>query len=215
MFLIGNWKMHGSFHEVSSFIEKIEPTPLGVTPVLCFPFPYLKDFASLLHTKGYGLSAQDCSHEAIGPFTGQVSASMLKDVGCRYVIVGHPERACFETDEHVYKKAERALEAGLRPIICTTEINNIEQRAPLSHECLIAYEPAVGSDSLPSDLEQASHQLKNRVNSRPILYGGGVTAENLETIAQWFDGVLVGRASLDAAVWNKLLHKMVSRKQRA
>jgi triosephosphate isomerase len=215
MFLIGNWKMHGAFHEVSSFIEKTESTPLGVTAVLCFPFPYLKDFASLLHTKGYSLGAQDCSHEAIGPFTGQVSASMLKDVGCRYVIVGHPERACFETDERVYKKAERALEEGLRPIICTTEVNNIEQRAPLSQECLIAYEPAVGSDSLPPYLEQAWHQLKERVNSRSILYGGGVTAENFETIAQWFDGFLVGRASLDASVWNKLLRKMVSRKQRA
>ena len=205
MFLIGNWKMHGSFQEISSFVESLEQSPPGVTAVLCFPFPYLTDFAPLLHAKGHLLGAQECSHEAFGPFTGQVSASMLQDVGCDCVIVGHPERACFETDEHVCQKAERALEVGLRPIICMTALTDLKKRVPPSPQCLIAYEPAVGSNTLPSYLEEASKQLKELAGQMPVLYGGGVTAENFENITGCFDGLLVGRASLDAVSWNRLL----------
>lgn len=205
MFLIGNWKMHGSFHEIASFVKNLEKCPPCVTAVLCFPFTYLKDFAPLLHEKGYALGAQECSHEDFGPFTGQVSASMLKDVGCDYVIVGHPERACFETDEHVYKKAERALAAGVRPVICMTDLNNLKHRVPLLPHCLIAYEPAVGSNTLPSNLEEASKQLKELAGQVPVLYGGGITLENFKNITGLFEGLLVGRASLDVVSWNRLL----------
>jgi len=208
MFLIGNWKMHGSFNEVTSFIEEVDKAPAGVDPVLCFPFPYLKNLALLLRAKGYNLGAQDCSDKPLGPFTGQVSASMLKDIGCNYVIVGHPERASFETDEQVFQKAERAIESGLTPIICITALGDIPKRVSLSFPCLIAYEPAVGSNALPSDLEGIAKQLKESAGQIPVLYGGGVNPENLKDIVLWFDGFLVGRASLNSTSWNQLLNEL-------
>ncbi|HZZ70605.1 MAG TPA: triose-phosphate isomerase, partial [Pirellulales bacterium] len=91
---------------------------------VCPPFVYLEAMAAALAGSQIGLGAQNMSSEAKGAFTGEVSAAMLKDVGCRYVILGHSERRQLfhETDSDVNKKLLAALAAGLIPIVCVGEV---------------------------------------------------------------------------------------------
>jgi len=118
-----NWKMNGSLTAnedwVSSFVPKA--AALRCDTVVCAPFVYLCTLGRSLAPAELG--AQDVSERAAGAFTGDVSAEMLADVGCRWVIVGHSERRQLhaETDAIVAGKAARALQAGLRPIVCVGE----------------------------------------------------------------------------------------------
>ncbi len=121
----GNWKMHGSRAENALLVEAI----LGsgdiesVECVLCPPFVYLSDVGRLLRDSAVRLGAQNLCAEAVGAFTGEVSAAMLRDVGCQYVIVGHSERRHVygEDDMMVARKCAAALARGLTPILCLGE----------------------------------------------------------------------------------------------
>jgi triosephosphate isomerase len=124
---VGNWKMNGSRAAIaellgalrSSFAAGADAVDVGV----CCPFPYLVDVAEALAGSNIAWGAQDCSAHDSGPYTGEVSAAMLAEFGCRYVIVGHSERrvARSETDALVAEKASRALAHGLTPIVCVGE----------------------------------------------------------------------------------------------
>ncbi len=124
----GNWKMHGSQARVSELLEGVlesagaaeSPVQVAVLP----PFVYLAQAAQLLSGSNIALGAQDlCEQVGEGAFTGEVSAAMLADVGCRYVVVGHSERRALygESDELVAAKTAAALQAGLLPIVCVGE----------------------------------------------------------------------------------------------
>src|SRR5499425_377079 len=122
----GNWKMHGSRSETAGLIEEL----LGAAPaepvaqcVICPPFVYLHEAWRLLRDSIYCLGAQDVCAESHGAFTGEVSAAMLKDVGCEYVIVGHSERRLLyrESDQLVARKFSAAHARGLIPILCVGE----------------------------------------------------------------------------------------------
>jgi triosephosphate isomerase (TIM) len=121
----GNWKMHGSRADNSALIEAILAAPelVGVDCVVCPPFVYLSDVARMLRGSAVKLGAQNVCAEAHGAYTGEVAASMLKDVGAQYVIVGHSERRqlCFESDEQVARKFAVAQSKGLTPILCVGE----------------------------------------------------------------------------------------------
>jgi triosephosphate isomerase len=122
----GNWKMHGSRAENASLVEAI----LGsaqlerVDCVVCPPFVYLAEIARLLRGSAVKLGAQDVCAEPHGAHTGEVSAAMLKDVGCNYVIVGHSERRALygEDDVLVARKFAVAISQGLHPILCLGEV---------------------------------------------------------------------------------------------
>jgi triosephosphate isomerase (TIM) len=126
----GNWKMHGSRAETATLLEALVHGQLGdVAEVLvCPPFVYLTDAARALKSTQIGLGAQSVCAEASGAFTGEVSAAMLKDVGCRYVIVGHSERRALykESDALVARKFVAAQSNGLIPILCVGE--TLEER---------------------------------------------------------------------------------------
>jgi triosephosphate isomerase len=116
----GNWKMHGSRSANQALLTELERSlkpewPIDV--VVCPPFVYLSDAVRLLEGVQIGVGAQDVCAEAGGAFTGQVSAAMLKDVGCRYVIVGHSERRRLyhEDDVLVARKFAAVLQRGLDP----------------------------------------------------------------------------------------------------
>ena len=122
----GNWKMHGSRSANEALLSELErrlrpewPIDVVVLP----PYVYLADAARLLDQGSIALGAQDVCAEAGGAFTGQVSAAMLKDVGCRYVIVGHSERRRLnhEDDVMVARKFAAVLGAGLIPMLCVGE----------------------------------------------------------------------------------------------
>jgi triosephosphate isomerase (TIM) len=122
----GNWKMHGSRSENARLVEdllaKCPATP-AATCVLCPPFVYLQEVARALRGSVLSLGGQDVCADAHGAFTGEISAAMLKDVGCEYVIVGHSERRMLyrESDQLVARKFAAAHGRGLIPILCVGE----------------------------------------------------------------------------------------------
>jgi triosephosphate isomerase (TIM) len=120
----GNWKMHGSLAENAALLAAIKPALDGIEAAVCVPFPYLAQVQGALAGSSIAWGAQNLSEQAKGAFTGEVSASMLLDFGCQYVIVGHSERRSLygETDELVAKKYLASQAAGLTPILCVGEL---------------------------------------------------------------------------------------------
>lgn len=214
-FIIGNWKMNGDFaHKdlVKSIMVATEGKLSDNLKVgICPPFPYISYFKDVLEQSGVNLGAQDCHFNEKGAHTGDVSISMLKEVGCDIVIVGHSERRAnhFENDEIVCAKANAVLSKGLIPIICVGETD--EQRksgkaieivlGQVSNSCpkespniVIAYEPvwAIGTGNVasPQDIEEMHLAIRERLISMfgaagegvQILYGGSVNAANAKEI---------------------------------
>jgi triosephosphate isomerase len=121
----GNWKMHGSRAENAALLDAV----LGglnadaASCVVCPPFVYLQEVWRMLRGSPVALGAQNVCAEAQGAYTGEVSATMLKDVGCEYVLVGHSERRALygEDDQLVARKYAAAVGKGLVPILCVGE----------------------------------------------------------------------------------------------
>ncbi|MBK6742325.1 MAG: triose-phosphate isomerase [Hydrogenophilales bacterium] len=121
----GNWKMHGSLSENESLLSAILAGMADVKAdvAVCAPFPYLAQLQVRLAGSAIAWGAQNMSQHAKGAYTGEVSASMLKDFGCKYVIVGHSERRAIygESNEIVAEKYAAAQAADLVPILCVGE----------------------------------------------------------------------------------------------
>lgn len=122
----GNWKMHGSRAENAALLDALlhgQPANATSDVLVCPPSVYLWEAARLLKSANIALGAQSVCAEAIGAFTGEVSASMLKDVGCQYVLVGHSERRAIykEDDALVARKFVAAQAQNLMPILCVGE----------------------------------------------------------------------------------------------
>jgi triosephosphate isomerase len=121
----GNWKMHGSRAENAALLDAVMGglNADAVSCVVCPPFVYLQEAWRALRGGPVALGAQDVCAEAQGAYTGEVSAAMLKDVGCEYVLVGHSERRALygEDDQLVARKYAAALGKGLIPILCVGE----------------------------------------------------------------------------------------------
>jgi triosephosphate isomerase len=203
--LVGNWKLNGSLAANEAFFGAIGAVA-GVDAAVCVPFPYLAQAASSL--RGLALGAQTVSEFQSGAYTGEVSAEMLAELGCRYVIVGHSERRSLfgEDDATVGRKAAAALRAGLTPIVCVGE--SLAEReagralevvgrqldavlaaigAPALAQVALAYEPvwAIGTGRAASvDEAQAVHAgIRSWLAGRGaeavrVLYGGSLKADN-------------------------------------
>lgn len=129
--IAGNWKMYKTPREAVSFIGELKIAVAGLDSVeilLCPAFPALVPAAAAAAGTDIKLGAQHMYWESEGAYTGEVSAGMIRDAGCEYVIIGHSERRRYfkETDEDVARKARAALETGLVPIVCVGE--TIDQR---------------------------------------------------------------------------------------
>jgi triosephosphate isomerase len=129
--IAGNWKMNKTATEAVDFVTRLhkELENWDETEVVVAPsFVALAPVAERLKGTTIALAAQDCFWEEHGAYTGEVSVPMLRDVGCRYVIIGHSERRAYfgEIDEQVNKKVRAVLAHGLRPIVCVGE--SLEQR---------------------------------------------------------------------------------------
>ena len=129
--IAANWKLHKTIAEATQFIDDLSrqyTTPAALDVVLAAPFTMLAAMRDRLTGTPFYLAAQDVFWEAQGAYTGEVSASMLCDAGCTYVIIGHSERRQYfgETDATVDKKISAALRAGLHPIVCIGE--SLQQR---------------------------------------------------------------------------------------
>jgi triosephosphate isomerase (TIM) len=222
----GNWKLHGSRASNKALLDALLAGLAGLAGVecsVCVPFPYLGGVAEQLRGSALAWGAQNVSEHARGAYTGEVSAAMLKEFGCRYVIVGHSERRQLfcESDSQVAGKFAAALEAGLAPILCVGE--TLEEReagrteevvarqldAVLKQksfsEAVLAYEPVwaigTGRTATPEQV-QAVHAFARKGISQGtrILYGGSVKPQNAAAIFAMpdVDGGLIGGASLVA-----------------
>lgn len=122
--VVGNWKMNGDRASIGALLAGLKAAgPFAAEVAVCPPAPYIADVAASLQGGGIAWGAQDCSAHEAGAYTGEVSAAMLAELGCLYVLVGHSERraAHLERDEVVAAKAKAALAHGLLPIVCVGE----------------------------------------------------------------------------------------------
>ena len=217
----GNWKMHGSRAANRALLDAIlKGLPKGGAQcAVCPPFPYLAEVAEQLRGSAVALGAQNVSEHAQGAFTGEVSAAMLKELGCRHVIVGHSERRQIygETDAQVAAKFAAVRGAGLTPILCvgetlaereagrTEEVVARQLGAVAFKEGVLAYEPVwaigTGKNATPGEAQAVHAFLRKKLPPETaILYGGSVKAQNAAQIFAMpdVDGGLIGGASLVA-----------------
>lgn len=137
----GNWKMHGSRAENAKLLDELiqlDGVAVAADVAVCPPFVHLQDAVRLLKESSIAVGAQNVCAESNGAFTGEVSAAMLKDVGCRYVIVGHSERRALfhEDDQLVARKFVAVQSQKLTPILCVGE--TLEERERNLTEAVIA-----------------------------------------------------------------------------
>lgn len=242
MFCIGNWKMNPTtareaFRMGESIAEQVSSCPQVIT-VLCPPFPFLAHLSSL----SIALGGQDCFLEQKGAYTGEVSPLMLKDQGCKYVILGHSERG--ESDEIVQKKIRAAVRSGLTPIICIGEekpsspkflhkrLHSRLQDIPAAVllKSLLVYEPvwaiSTTKGGKPATQEAVALAISafreflvketgEKVGSAiPILYGGSVDKKNIKVFLKaGAQGALVGGASLKPKEFAAIIAEMESHAQ--
>jgi triosephosphate isomerase len=192
--IAGNWKMHGSRAENAELIEAMllglpDQTPFDIA--VCPPFVYLWEVGRLLKASSIALGAQSVCAEQVGAFTGEASAAMLKDVGCKYVIVGHSERRAIykEDDALVARKFLAAQSQGLIPILCVGETLEERERGQTMQvvsrqltavldlagvaalrAAVIAYEPVwaigTGKNATPQQAQEVHAHIRTAVAAR-------------------------------------------------
>ena len=153
--IAGNWKMNKDLTESQNLISKLTSglngEEVNCDVIICPPYTSLSEASSLLKDTVVKLGAQNMYYEESGAFTGEISASMLKSVGCEYVILGHSERRAIfgEKDELINKKIKKALESGLKPILCVGE--TLEQRESEITKDVIKVQVVEGLKDLTAD----------------------------------------------------------------
>jgi triosephosphate isomerase len=218
MLIAANWKMYNGPAEAAEFCLGLREQELGgVNAVICPPFVSLAVVVQLLAGTEIGVAAQNAHWEPEGPYTGEISPLMLRELGVYGVIVGHSERRQYfgDTDELVGQRARGALAAGLFVIGCVGETEEERERGETGgvlrrqisvfepdDNLVIAYEPvwAIGTGKTATpELAQEAHALIKSVLDVPVLYGGSVKPDNAASLLAQpdVDGALVGGASLD------------------
>lgn len=199
--VIGNWKMNGNRAANATLLSGILAglNDFGADCAVCVPAPYLAQCETLLQGSAVAWGAQDLSVHASGAYTGEVSASMLTDFACRYVLCGHSERRAYhhESNELVAQKARAALAAGLTPVVCVGE--TLEQReagataavigAQLQAvldvlenseliKIVVAYEPVwaigTGKTATPQIAQEAHALLRAQLAARDTVSAAGI-----------------------------------------
>ena len=201
-FVVGNWKMNGSREHARALAAGVCEGARGLPGIdvgVCPPFVHLADAGAAVAGAAVLLGGQDCARTGDGAFTGEVSADMLADVGCRFVLIGHSERRTLygEVDAEVAEKAERALAAGLSPVVCVGE--TLEEREAgrteatvgrqlgavierLDRDALariaVAYEPVwaigTGRTATPAQVNEVHTVLREQVAARDPEVAAGI-----------------------------------------
>ncbi len=230
-FLIANWKMNGNLDFTDKLLNALTNLKINNESIkdnnhiiICPPFPLLYKFQN----SSIDLGAQNCSNQIKGAFTGEVSPLLLKELGCKYVIIGHSERRQLfnESIELIFSKYKLLTELDIRPIICIGEsleekdswkdvlsiqLSNFKNDPNLS-KAIIAYEPiwCIGSGKIPTkeEIHQTLSFIKQETNNQcPTIYGGSVNLSNIKDILKIpsVDGVLIGGASLKVEEFSQMV----------
>ncbi len=211
-YIFGNWKMYLDYTESCILASQLaEATPeVGEATVALFPTDLaIADTKRILEGTPMLLGAQNCAWVPKGAYTGAVSAHMLADMGCAYILVGHSERRHVfgEDDNDVRKKIEACLDAGVVPVVCVGETKEEKETGKREYrlkkqvmkafegleidrdaQVIVAYEPVwaigTGDACLPADADDIHGFLLQEIalytqKNIPIIYGGSVTSENV------------------------------------
>jgi len=236
--IVANWKMYKTYAESIQFArehrDELDQYATSRNQLVIAPsFLAFDALNTILAGTGVGLCAQDCASYASGPYTGEVDAASLAQIGCTYAIVGHSERRQHfdETDETVAQKTELILASNMTPIICIGEtqedfdeghtlevlefqLSHIMQILKNSKKMFyIAYEPiwSIGTGKIPTkeDLENTFEWLSDRIDNPKciLLYGGSVDETNAKKLLQVprMGGFLIGKASCDFQSLKKIV----------
>ena len=228
MLVAGNWKMNGLRADglalAQDIAARVAAGPPACDLLVCPPATLIAAVGKALGGSGVALGGQNCHAAERGPCTGDVSAEMLKDAGCSYVIVGHSERRqnCGESDADARAKVAAAWRAGLVAILCigetraereagraaavvTGQLAGSMPEAATADRLVVAYEPvwAIGAGLTPTldDIAQIHRAIRANIpEGTRTLYGGSVNPTNAADILALadVDGALVGGASLKA-----------------
>lgn len=236
--IIGNWKMNpASQKEAVELFDAIKTGAQnsGAEVVICPPYIYLSELKAKPGAD-LCLGAQNVSLESKGAFTGQISASQLKDLGVEYVLIGHSEVRNYlrETDEVINRKTHASLKADVKPVICIGEDEGDDKIAVLTKQLMeglidildvsnviIAYEPvwAIGTgNNCTAEETQSTVLLIKKIltkmfgeNAKQIrvIYGGSVNSSNAQDYLKngGVDGLLLGGASLKPEEFIKIAHE--------
>jgi len=200
--VVGNWKMHGTRESATQLVSDIlrnSGLPATAEIAICPPFVYLSDMATLLNGSPLILGAQNLCAEDNGAYTGEVSGSMLRDVGCHYVIVGHSERRNLytENDALIARKFMAAHRAGLTPILCVgetlTQRQHGETHAVIRRQLMavldaagigafdqavVAYEPVwaigTGKTATPTQAQEVHALIRACISAGNARIGGAI-----------------------------------------
>ena len=237
MYFIANWKMFGglnslnSLHKVNKFFKTFKKNK-SIKIIYCPPSTLIRPMSKKLKKSQIEVGAQNChQQETYGAFTGAINPTMLKNVGAKYVIIGHSEnRQSGETDKLINQKIKSALKSGLKVIFCvgetlkqkrkkiTKQILSRQIKLGLDkiksyNKILIAYEPVW---SIGTGLILRSNQLfdivgfiKKRNKTFKVLYGGSVNLKNINELKSVnnIDGFLIGGASQDPKKFIDIIKK--------
>jgi triosephosphate isomerase len=194
--VVGNWKMHGSRASVADLLDKIVAAMPAAAPgvAVCPSYVHLSQAIQLCAGSAVAVGGQDCSHMQSGAYTGEVSAQMLADLGCRWVIIGHSERRQYhsESDNLVAAKLGAAMAAGLQVIVCVGETR--EQRESGEAEAVVA-------SQLRGALDGQANLAGLVVAYEPVwAIGTGLTAspDQAQAMHAFIRGCLAGVAGIDA-----------------
>ena len=237
MYFIANWKMFGDLRTLNSLDKVIKFSKINKRKsklIYCPPNTLIRPLSKRLKKTKIEVGAQNCHEsEIFGAHTGHVNSKMLKNVGAKYVILGHSEnRQDGDNDKLINLKIKSAIKAGLKIIFCIGETlkekrnkktNQVLARQikiglksiNIKSNLIISYEPvwSIGTGLIPKpqDLIQSVNFIKNKFGKKSpkILYGGSVNAENLSQLKNisTIDGFLIGRASQDSKKFIDIIKK--------
>ena len=240
MYFIANWKMFGvlnslnSIHKVAKFLKNFKKNN-SLKIIYCPPNTLIRPMTKKLKDTHIDVGAQNChEHDKFGAFTGSVNSIMLKNVGAKYVIIGHSEnRQAGESDKLINLKIKSAIKSGLKVVFCigetlqqkrkkiTKQVLNKQIRFGLNkikikNNIILAYEPvwSIGTGVIPkkNELFETINFIKKKINKCKVLYGGSVNPKNINDLKSIvnIDGYLIGGASQDPKKFIDIIKKTYS-----
>tara|TARA_Y100000590_G_scaffold231540_1_gene260861 strand:- start:30 stop:782 length:753 start_codon:yes stop_codon:yes gene_type:complete len=244
-YFVANWKMHGNLNSVHSIKNVIKlskkPKYKNAKIIYCPPYTLIRQFVEKTKKTKIDIGAQNCHFENnFGSFTGSVNSNMIKNVGSKFVIIGHSEnRTSGDTNKSINLKIKSAIKANLKVIFCFGETLK-EKRNKMTNKVLnyqikkgldkikniknifFAYEPvwSIGTGIIPkiNELNKQVREIKKIIKKKykaknaKILYGGSVNSQNIVTLKKIssIKGFLIGGASLNSKNFIDIIKKTIN-----